>query len=133
VVCLSVSWSVTIVSLAKMAVLIEMLFWLWNPVGPRKHVLDGGAHWHHLVNTIKPSTVHVWRRCCLMSNYSDHLLSSFSSSVLSSSVAYLGRSLHLPSYLTVLPRPLTGGRGLLPFPKNLTPASGLRLRPFRPC
>ena len=29
-------------SLAKTAKLIEILFGLWTPVGPRNHVLDGG-------------------------------------------------------------------------------------------
>ena len=24
-------------------------------MSPRKHALDGGAHWRHLVNTIEPS------------------------------------------------------------------------------
>jgi len=28
--------------------------WLRTRVGPRKHVLDGGAHWRHLTNTIEP-------------------------------------------------------------------------------
>jgi len=28
----------------KRAEPIEMLFGVWTPVGPRKHVLDGGAH-----------------------------------------------------------------------------------------
>jgi len=37
------SLSVTIISSAKMAEPIEMLFGLWTPVGPRNHVLDGGA------------------------------------------------------------------------------------------
>ena len=38
---LSVDQSVTVVSLAKMAELIEMLFGLWALVGLRNHVLDG--------------------------------------------------------------------------------------------
>ena len=28
---------------------------MWTWVGPRMHVLVGGAHWHHLVNRIEPS------------------------------------------------------------------------------
>jgi len=30
-------------------------------MGPRKHVLYGGAHWHHLANTIEPC---VCGTCC---------------------------------------------------------------------
>jgi len=55
---LSVSLSVTIVNPAKMSEPIEMPFGIWTQVGPGKHVLDGGAHWRHLVNTIEPSV------CC---------------------------------------------------------------------
>ena len=40
---------------AKVAELIEMPFGTWTRVGPRKHVLHGGAHWHNLANTIEPS------------------------------------------------------------------------------
>ena len=40
VVCLSVCRSVTIVSPAKAADLMEMPFGLWNRVGPRNHILD---------------------------------------------------------------------------------------------
>ena len=52
-VCLSVGQSVTVLSLAKVAE--PMSFGLWTWVGPRNHILDGGAHWHHLANTIEPS------------------------------------------------------------------------------
>jgi len=38
-----------------MAEPIEMSFWMWIQMSPRKHALDGGAHWRHLVNTIEPS------------------------------------------------------------------------------
>jgi len=38
-----------------MAVLMEMPFGMWTQVGQRKHMLDVGAHWHNLVNTIEPS------------------------------------------------------------------------------
>jgi len=38
-----------------MAELIEMPFGMCTLVGPRKHVLDGGAHWRHLANTTEPS------------------------------------------------------------------------------
>ena len=43
------------VSYAKMAEPIEMPFGICTLVGPRKHVLGGGAHWRHLANTIEPS------------------------------------------------------------------------------
>jgi len=38
-----------------MAEQIEMPFGMWTQVCRRKHVLDGGAHWRHLANTIEPS------------------------------------------------------------------------------
>jgi len=38
-----------------MAEPIEMPFRIWTRVGRRKYVLDAGAHWHHLANTIEPS------------------------------------------------------------------------------
>ena len=38
----SVGRSVTIVSPAKIAELIEMSFGMWTEVGPRNHVLDDG-------------------------------------------------------------------------------------------
>ena len=41
-VCRSVYVSVTIVSPAKTAEAIEILFALWTRAGPRNHVLDGG-------------------------------------------------------------------------------------------
>jgi len=53
---LSVGLSVTIVSPAKFAELIDMLFGMWTRVGdPRNHVSDGSAHWRNLANTIEPS------------------------------------------------------------------------------
>ena len=55
VVCPSVGLSVTIVNSAKTAEPIEMSFGVWTRVGPRKHVLDGGADWRSLANTIEPS------------------------------------------------------------------------------
>ena len=58
----SVCRSVTIVSPAKTAEPIEMPFGLCTRVGPRNHVLDGGAHRRHLANT---TTAHVRRRCGL--------------------------------------------------------------------
>jgi len=57
VVCLSVCLfclSVTIVSPAKTAEPIDMSFELWTRVGTKNHVLDGGAHWRNLANTIEP-------------------------------------------------------------------------------
>jgi len=41
---------------AKTAEPIKMPYGIWTWLGPRKHVLDGGAHQHHLANTIEPST-----------------------------------------------------------------------------
>jgi len=38
----SVCWSVTVVSHAKTAEQIEMQFGLWERIGPRNHMLDGG-------------------------------------------------------------------------------------------
>jgi len=60
-VCRSVCLSVTIVSPAKTAELIEMPFGLWILVSPWKHMLDGGAGWYHLVSlslgTLLPSVL----------------------------------------------------------------------------
>jgi len=41
-------------------------------VGPRKHMLHGGAHWRNLANRSEPSV----RGCdaAFLSNYFDHLL-----------------------------------------------------------
>jgi len=52
---LLVGWSVMIMSHAKEAEPIKMPFGLWTRVGSMKRVLDGGAHWCHLANTIEPS------------------------------------------------------------------------------
>jgi len=49
----------------------EMPFGVWTLVGPKKHVLDGGAHWHHLANTIEPSMC--GGDVAFLSNYFDHL------------------------------------------------------------
>jgi len=43
------------VSCAKMAESVEMLFRIGTRMGLRKRVLGGGAHWRHLLNSIKPS------------------------------------------------------------------------------
>jgi len=62
----SVSLSVTLVSPAKTAESIEMLFGLWARIGRNKHKFNrirqvvpmyhhGSAHWRHLANTIEPS------------------------------------------------------------------------------
>jgi len=56
-----------------MAKSIEMLFGLWTLVGPRKHVLDGDAHWCHLANTVEPSMC--GGDAVFLSNYFDHLFS----------------------------------------------------------
>ena len=39
------------VSCTKKSEATAMLFGMWTGVGPRKHVLDGAAHWRNLVNT----------------------------------------------------------------------------------
>jgi len=39
----------------KTAEPIEIPFGIWTWVGPRKLVLDIGAHWRHMANTIEPS------------------------------------------------------------------------------
>ena len=49
------SVSVRIVSPARTAEPIEMPFGMWTRVGRMKHVLDGGAHWRNLANTIQLS------------------------------------------------------------------------------
>jgi len=43
------------VSYAKTAEPIKMLSGLLSGLSQRKHVVDGGEHWRHLANTIKPS------------------------------------------------------------------------------
>ena len=40
---------------AKTAQPIEMPFGMWTRVGPKEALLDGGAHWRNLANTIGPS------------------------------------------------------------------------------
>jgi len=47
--------SVTIVSRARTAEPIEKPFGTLSPVGPRKHVLDRGAHWRNLANRTESS------------------------------------------------------------------------------
>ena len=37
---------------AKTAESIEMPYGMCTWVGPRKHILDEGAHWRHRVNTL---------------------------------------------------------------------------------
>ena len=59
------------VSCARTAEPIEMPFGFWNRVGPRKHLLGGGAHWRHLANTIEPNMC--GGRCGLLSNCINHL------------------------------------------------------------
>jgi len=52
-----VNWLLILVavSYAKTAEPIETPFGMWTRVGPRKHVLDGGAHWRNLANITEPS------------------------------------------------------------------------------
>ena len=64
--------SVTVVSPAKTAEPIEMPFGLKTRVGPRKHVLGGGAHWHNLANTNGPAMCGC--DAAFLSNYFHHLL-----------------------------------------------------------
>ena len=59
------------VCLQKTAKLIEMPFGLWARIGPRNHVLGGGAYWCHLLSAIEPS---MWGgNMAFLSNYFDHL------------------------------------------------------------
>jgi len=60
------------VSCAKTADPIEMPFAVWTRVCPREHVLDGGAHWRYLPNTIKPPMC--GDDAALLTNYFDHHL-----------------------------------------------------------
>jgi len=62
------------VSCATTAEPIEMLFGIWTQVGPRKHVLGGGAHWHRLVNTIEPSMCGSDAACCWVTLTTCYLL-----------------------------------------------------------
>jgi len=59
-------------SCAKMAQPIEMPFGIRTRVGPRKHVLDGSAHWRHLTNMTEPSMC--GSDAVFLSNYFNHLL-----------------------------------------------------------
>ena len=58
-------------SCAKTAEPIEMSFAMSTRVGPRKHVLDGSAHWRHLANTTEPSMC--GGDAASLSNYFDYL------------------------------------------------------------
>ena len=42
-------------SCAKTAEPFELSFGTWTRVGSWNHVLDNGAHWRYLANTIEPS------------------------------------------------------------------------------
>jgi len=62
------------VSRAKTAKTMEMSFGTWTWVGPKNHVLGGGALWWNLANMNEPDCVlGDVRRCGLMPYYSDHL------------------------------------------------------------
>ena len=61
------------VNCAKTAEPIEMSFETWTRLGPRKYVLDRGAHWLNLSNTIEPSHPSVAAGAAFMSNHCDHL------------------------------------------------------------
>jgi len=45
---------------------------MWTRVGTRKHLLDVGAHWHNLANTIEPSMCS--GDTAFLANYFDDLL-----------------------------------------------------------
>jgi len=49
-----------------------MLFGMWTGVGPRKHVLDGAAHWRNLVNTTELPIC--GGNAAFLPNYFDQLL-----------------------------------------------------------
>jgi len=77
------TWRHSAVSCAKTAEPIDLPFGLWTLVGRRKHkfyhicqVAPMCPHWRaHLAPPNEYDwTVHLERRCCLMSNYFDHLL-----------------------------------------------------------
>ena len=67
--------SVTVVSLAKTAEPIEMLFWVWSRVHGSKEAcvtcMDGGARWLNLVNKIEPPMC--GGDAAFLSDYFDHL------------------------------------------------------------
>jgi len=54
----------TDVSCAKAAEPIEMPFGIWTPPGPRKYVLDDGAHCRHVANMIESSVCATMRPFC---------------------------------------------------------------------
>ena len=58
-------------SCAKTAEPIEIPFGLWTWVVPRKHLLDGDAHWCLLSNTIESSMC--GGDAAFLLNYFDHL------------------------------------------------------------
>ena len=68
----SVSLSVTVVSPTETSEPIKMPFGMWTRVGPRKHVLDGCADWHHMANTTEPPAC--GGDAAFLLNYFDHLL-----------------------------------------------------------
>jgi len=82
---------------------------MWTGVGPRKHVglLNGGAHWRNLTNTIEPSMC--GGDVAFLSNYFDHLL------------------LLLHNYLYIICTKSVGGQRWLP-PNKPSPPSLWRQR-----
>jgi len=56
----------------KTRVIYSLLLGRIAALGPRMHVLDAGAHWRHLENTIEPSVC--GGDTAFLSNYFDHLL-----------------------------------------------------------
>ena len=53
-----------VVSPAKTAELLKILFGMCTWVGTRKHLVDWGAHWCHLANMIELSMCSCNAACC---------------------------------------------------------------------
>ena len=54
----------TKVKVVKTAEPIDISFRKWTWIGPRKHVLDTGAHWRHLANITEPFLCDGDAACC---------------------------------------------------------------------
>jgi len=86
----SVGLSVTLVSPAKAAELIEMPFGIWTQIGPRKHILDGSPDPHAKGQLL-------WERTCpsylrtVCSNRLSCRISNFDSSQYSMSMQPIKR------------------------------------------
>ena len=82
----------------KTAEPIKMSFGTWTRVGPRKHVLDRGAHWRNLANTIQPSLCS--RVVAFLSNYFDHLFSDSEDSHYTRIIFSVHRFCDVPEQIT---------------------------------